>query len=118
MRQTRNVFETILKYGHDEDFAPVETGEFVATDAPAGSRDKLNILAQRIEMGLPLWHPEDRPDYSGLTGAVRPRDLTSDGAAGGSTAIECAYRPGFNAGPFLSARGPLAGRPGPAALVV
>jgi hypothetical protein len=74
MRQVRNVFETILKYGHDEDFAPVETDEFAPTDAPAGSRDKLEILARRIEQGLPLWHPEDRPDYSGLTGAVRPRE--------------------------------------------
>jgi hypothetical protein len=74
MRQVRNVFETILKYGHDEDFAPVETDEFSPTDAPAGSRDKLEILAERIQQGLPLWHPEDRPDYSGLTGAVRPRE--------------------------------------------
>jgi len=74
MRQNRNVFETILKYGHDEDFAPVENDEFTATGAPAGSREKLEMLARRIEMGLPLWHPEDRPDYSGLTGVVRPRD--------------------------------------------
>jgi hypothetical protein len=27
-----------------------------------------------VQMGLPLWHPEDRSDYSGLTGAVRPRE--------------------------------------------
>jgi hypothetical protein len=27
-----------------------------------------------VELGLPLWHEEDRHDYSGLTGAVRPRD--------------------------------------------
>ena len=74
MRHMRNVFETILKYGHDEDFAPTENDEFSPTQAPAGSRQKLDVLAQRIEMGLPLWHPEDRPDYSGLTGVVRPRD--------------------------------------------
>ena len=74
MRQMRNVFETILKYGHDEDFAPTQTEDFSSTDAPAGSREKLDVLAKRIEMGLPLWHEEDRPDYSGLTGAVRPRD--------------------------------------------
>ena len=74
MRQMRNVFETILKYGHDEDFAPTESEEFSSTDAPAGSKEKLDILARRIEQGLPLWHPDDRPDYSGLTGAVRPRD--------------------------------------------
>lgn len=70
----RNVFEAILECGHDEDFVPVETSEFGATDAPAGSQTKLDILAERVRKGLPLWHPEDRCDYSGLTGAVRPRD--------------------------------------------
>ncbi|MDZ4821807.1 MAG: hypothetical protein SGJ20_22830 [Planctomycetota bacterium] len=74
MRQVRNVFETILKYGHDEDFAPVAGDDFVATDAPAGSKEKIDILAQRIAMGMPLWHLDDRRDYSGLTGVVRPRD--------------------------------------------
>jgi hypothetical protein len=70
----RNVFEAILEFGHDEDFVPVETGEFNPTGAPAGSVEKLEILARRVQMGMPLWHPEDRCDYSGLTGAVRPRE--------------------------------------------
>jgi hypothetical protein len=74
MRHVRNVFETILKYGHDEDFAPVAGSDFAPTNAPAGSREKIEALARRIEMGMPLWHPEDRHDYSGLTGVVRPRD--------------------------------------------
>ena len=70
----RNVFETILECGHDEDFVPVETSEFVSTEAPAGSRQKINMLAERVQQGLPLWHLNDRSDYSGLTGAVKPRD--------------------------------------------
>ena len=70
----RNVFEAISTFGHDEDFAPLETDDFSATEAPAGSTEKLDILAERIRQGLPLWHQEDRPDYSGLTGVVRPRD--------------------------------------------
>jgi hypothetical protein len=74
MRQMRNVFEAIVKYGHDEDFAPVEDDGFSATEAPAGSKEKLDVLAARVLRGEPLWHPEDRPDYSGLTGAVRPRE--------------------------------------------
>ena len=69
----RNVFEAILECGHDEDFAPAVSQDFGSTDAPAGSRAKLDILAQRVLQGTPLWHPEDRSDYSGLTGAVRPR---------------------------------------------
>lgn len=70
----RNVFEAILECGHDEDFAPVTTDGFAPTDAPAGSRAKLEILAERVQNGEPLWHPDDRVDYSGLTGAVRARD--------------------------------------------
>jgi hypothetical protein len=70
---TRNVFQAILETGHDEDFAPVESDEFTPTDAPAGSPEKIEVLAQRILRGEPLWHPADRTDYAGLTGAVRPR---------------------------------------------
>lgn len=74
LQKRRNVFEAILETGHDEDFVPVETDEFGPTDAPAGSPAKLEVLAERVRKGLPLWHPEDRVDYAGLTGAVRPRD--------------------------------------------
>ena len=52
---------------------PLRAPEFRQTDAPAGSRAKIDILAERVLRGLPLWHPEDRTDYSGLTGSVRPR---------------------------------------------
>ena len=69
----RNVFEAILECGHDEDFLPAEADDFVATEAPAGSRAKIDILAERVMRGHPLWHQNDRSDYSGLTGAVRPR---------------------------------------------
>jgi hypothetical protein len=74
MQDVNNVFEAILKYGHDEDFDPIVSEEFEATSAPAGSETKIEALRRRVEEGLPLWHEEDRADYSGLTGAVRPRD--------------------------------------------
>jgi hypothetical protein len=74
MKQIRNVFDAILKYGHDEDFYPVVDEEFEPTDAPAGSRAKIDVLAERIARGEPLWHEEDRADYTGLVGAVRPRE--------------------------------------------
>jgi hypothetical protein len=70
----RNVFEAILECGHDEEFVPHVGEDFMATQAPAGSRMKLDVLAERVRRGEPLWHPDDRSDYSGLTGAVRPRD--------------------------------------------
>ena len=74
MDKVRNVFEAILKYGHDEDFYPEDVEGFLATDEPAGSQGKIDELRRRVELGLPLWHTEDRADYSGLTGAVRPRE--------------------------------------------
>jgi hypothetical protein len=74
MHNVNNVFEAILKYGHDEDFAPEASADFEATDAPAGSDEKIEVLRQRVALGMPLWHGSDRLDYSGLTGAVRPRE--------------------------------------------
>ncbi len=74
MNKVNNVFEAILKYGHDEDFVPQEKDEFNATQAPAGSEAKIEELRQRVQSGVPLWHEDDRCDYSGLTGAIRPRD--------------------------------------------
>ena len=74
MKNVQNVFEAILKYGHDEDFYPVASDDFEPTTAPAGSPEKIDALRKRVELGLPLWHDEDRVDYSGLTGAVRPRE--------------------------------------------
>jgi hypothetical protein len=74
MSSVNNVFEAILKYGHDEDFETVESSDFMPTEAPAGSDEKIRILAERVRRGEPLWHDADRPDYRGLIGAVRPRD--------------------------------------------
>ena len=34
-----------------------------STKALPGSDEKLDILAERIKKGLPLWHPEDRRTY-------------------------------------------------------
>jgi hypothetical protein len=70
----KNVFEAILKYGHDEDFDPFVDAKFLPTDAPAGSQEKIEVLRRRVELGQPLWHNDDRVDYSGLTGAIRPRE--------------------------------------------
>ena len=62
MTRIRNVFEIIELYGHDENFEPVKTEAFTPTTAPAGSRQKIDILAERIQRGMPLWHPEDLTD--------------------------------------------------------
>jgi len=63
MARIRNVFEIIELYGHDENFEPQCTDEFAPTHAPAGSRQKIDVLAERIQRGMPLWHPEDSTDF-------------------------------------------------------
>lgn len=68
MKKMKNVFDTILENGHDEDFNPQPTPDFMPTDAPAGSLAKLRVLAERVRLGYPLWHENDRNDYGGLTG--------------------------------------------------
>ena len=47
------------------DFEPdkVTFDAFDATDALPGSEEKVTILCERVQQGLPLWHPSDRRDY-------------------------------------------------------
>ncbi|NLS93808.1 MAG: hypothetical protein GXX96_16730 [Planctomycetaceae bacterium] len=46
------------------DFEPAEMGadQFEGTDAMPGTSEKVQVLASRIQRGLPLWHPADRDD--------------------------------------------------------
>ena len=47
------------------DYEPerVENQEFDCTHALPGTNQKLAVLADRLEQGLPLWHNEDRRTY-------------------------------------------------------
>jgi len=59
----RSILEAI-KQG-DWTFEP--TGEqpvnLKATAAMPGTTEKLDILAERLRQGLPLWHPSDRRSF-------------------------------------------------------
>ncbi len=57
------------------DFEPleVEFEEFDASDAMPGTREKLDVLAERVESGLPLWHQGDRSDVEAPSPLRRPR---------------------------------------------
>jgi hypothetical protein len=59
----RNVLDAIRD--GDWFFEPEEVSaeNYQATSAIPGSREKLDILAQRVSAGLPLWHKSDRADY-------------------------------------------------------
>jgi len=75
IRQTivRNVFDAIDRDGHDENFVPLDRDVFVPSDLAAGTPEKIELLRQRVEMGVPLWHEQDRADYNDLVGVIRPR---------------------------------------------
>ena len=47
------------------DFEPKSVAEdcFDATSAMPGTREKLSIMAERVQSGLPLWHGHDRTEY-------------------------------------------------------
>jgi len=44
------------------DFEPddQEASDFEATSAMPGTDQKLVVMAERVQQGLPLWHPGDR----------------------------------------------------------
>ncbi len=57
------------------DFEPpeVESDEFECTEAMPGTKAKLEVLANRVENGLPLWHPDDRDEVpEGDDGLAEP----------------------------------------------
>lgn len=74
--KTKTVFEAILTYGHDEDFQPSANESFRPTSCIPGSQGKVDVLHERVARGFPLWHPEDRIDFSGICGSkVKPRNV-------------------------------------------
>jgi hypothetical protein len=50
------------------DFEPedIERDDFEACRAMPGTPAKLVALSERVRLGLPLWHPEDRLDCEDL----------------------------------------------------
>ena len=76
----RSVLEAIKMGLWDFEPPEVSSSKFDCTEAMPGTKAKLTVLAQRVESGLPLWHPEDRdevPDEHGRSEeavrAVKPR---------------------------------------------
>ena len=47
------------------DYEPEMTSdnEYEQTRAMPGTMEKLQVMAKRISLGLPLWHPSDRINY-------------------------------------------------------
>lgn len=57
---SQSVLEAIKSGAWDFEPEPVQSDAFPPTQALPGSEQKLNVLAERLRLGLPLWHPADR----------------------------------------------------------
>jgi len=62
----RSVLEAIRSGIWDFEPEPQEPKCYEATGALPGSDEKLEVMARRIRMGYPLWHPKDRRTYEGI----------------------------------------------------
>ena len=65
---TKSVLDAIREGIWDYEPEQIEPGNFDATHAIPGTREKLSVLAERARAGLPLWHDRDRADYEELNG--------------------------------------------------
>ena len=54
---SNNIFLSILKFGHDEDFEPRQP--FMPTNHLPGSGEKVEVMRRRVERGEALWHKDD-----------------------------------------------------------
>ena len=63
-----SILEKIRMGQWDYEPPKVDDSCFSPTRALPGSHEKLNVLAERIQQGLPLWHSDDSRSYSDLTG--------------------------------------------------
>jgi hypothetical protein len=59
----KSVLEAIKQGVWDFEPETVEERSFSATRAMPGTDEKLEVLAQRVRAGLPLWHGHDRTDF-------------------------------------------------------
>lgn len=59
----KSVLEAIKEGYWDYEPEVVEERRFNSTRAMPGTDAKLEVLAARVQAGLPLWHGEDRMDY-------------------------------------------------------
>ena len=59
----KSVLEAIKQGVWDFEPEVVTEERFDATRAMPGTDEKLQVLAERVRSGLPLWHGRDRTEY-------------------------------------------------------
>jgi hypothetical protein len=60
---SRSVLEAIKQGEWDFEPNSQQVVNLKATAAMPGTNEKLDVLAERLRQGLPLWHPADRRSY-------------------------------------------------------
>jgi hypothetical protein len=60
---TKSVLDAIREGNWNFEPETVDQKTFDATHAIPGTEEKLEVLAERVKAGLPLWHSRDRADY-------------------------------------------------------
>jgi hypothetical protein len=58
-----SVLEAIREGIWDFEPEPVKPDDYSSTEAMPGTSQKLCVLAERVRLGLPLWHPLDRHEW-------------------------------------------------------
>jgi hypothetical protein len=64
---SKSVLEAIREGIWDYEPEEVDVNQYAATHAIPGTREKLRVLAERAQAGLPLWPVRDRADYEDET---------------------------------------------------
>jgi hypothetical protein len=59
----RSVLEAISQGDWNYEPPTLQAVSVEATTALPGTVEKLTVLAERVRLGQPLWHPEDRKSY-------------------------------------------------------
>jgi len=60
---SRSVLEAIKQGDWTFEPSSQEVVNLRSTAALPGTAEKLDVLAERAKLGLPLWHPRDRLSY-------------------------------------------------------
>lgn len=62
-QRVTNIVDAIRLSGSDENFEVTNVRDFPSTTAMPGSAEKIDTLAERIRLGLPLWNGGDRLSF-------------------------------------------------------
>lgn len=60
----RTVFTDLKELGHDMDFDAKPVKGFEPTHYEPGTKEKMEVLCERLSKGLPLFHPDDNDRQS------------------------------------------------------